>query len=104
MRLTLMRSTRWHAAVNAIGSESITKPGLTPVPSTATLAFLAHLSIFAACRMLVYVGYASSSDVDTTAAFAFRIASSCGTTAFIDESVQRTTTSGFIFLMRDGSR
>src|SRR5436305_777103 len=104
MRLTLTRSTRWHAAVSVIGSESITKPGLTPVPSTATFAFFAHLSIFAAYRTFVYVGYASSSVVDTTASFASSTASSCGITAFIDEVVQRTTTSAFIFLMRDASR
>ena len=34
--------------------------------------------------------------VDTIATFAFRIVSICGTTFFIDELVQRTTTSGFV--------
>jgi hypothetical protein len=37
----MTRSTRSHAAVSAIGSASIAKPGLTPVPSTATFAFFA---------------------------------------------------------------
>ena len=40
--VTLMRSTRSQTAVSAIGSASIAKPGLTPVPSTATFAFFAH--------------------------------------------------------------
>src|SRR5215471_1170827 len=86
-----------------MGSASITNPGLTPVPSTATFAFVASLSIFAACRTFVYTGYASSSVVETIGTLAFRIASSCGITAFIDELVHRTTTCGFMFLSRDAS-
>ncbi len=35
------RSTRSHTPVSVIGSASMTKPGFTPVPSTATFAFFA---------------------------------------------------------------
>ena len=45
-RLTLMAVTSWHTPVRVIGSASIVKPGFTPVPTTATLAFLAAASIF----------------------------------------------------------
>ena len=41
MRSTRMLSTRSHTPVSVIGSASIVKPGLTPVPSTATFAFFA---------------------------------------------------------------
>ena len=45
MRSTRMRSTRSQTPVSAIGSASITNPGFTPVPSTATFAFFASASI-----------------------------------------------------------
>jgi hypothetical protein len=46
-----MESTRSHTPVSMIGKASMTNPGLTPVPTTATLAFLAKASIcFASLR------------------------------------------------------
>jgi len=45
MRSTRTDSTRSQIAVSAMGSASIAKPGLTPVPTTATFAFLAAASI-----------------------------------------------------------
>ena len=43
-------------AVSAIGSASITNPGFTPVPSTATRARLASASIFLAAAALLLTG------------------------------------------------
>jgi len=48
MRSTRMESTRSLMPVRAIGRASIAKPGLTPVPTTATFAFFAAASIFRA--------------------------------------------------------
>ena len=45
-------STRSQMPVSAIGSASIAKPGLTPVPATATFAFFAAASIFRASGRL----------------------------------------------------
>ena len=41
MRSMRSASTRSQTPVSVIGSASITNPGLTPVPSTATFAFFA---------------------------------------------------------------
>ena len=90
-----MRSTLAQTAVSAIGSASIAKPGLTPVPSTATFAFFAQASICRACRTCVYPGYASSSVVVTMAVFDLRMVSICGITFLIDELVHSTTMCGF---------
>ena len=49
--------------------------------------------------MLLFVGYASSSVVETIGTFSLRIASICGRTFFIDEFVHSTTTSGLVDLM-----
>ena len=49
--------------------------------------------------MLPFVGYASSSVVDTIGTLSFRIASICGSTFFSDELVHITTTSGFVALI-----
>ncbi len=49
--------------------------------------------------MLPFVGYASSSVVETIGTLSLRIASICGRTFFIDEFVHSTTTSGFVDLM-----
>ena len=43
-------------AVSMIGRASITNPGFTPVPSTATRAFFASASILRACRTCVCPG------------------------------------------------
>ena len=95
-----MRSTRSQTPVSAIGSASIAKPGLTPVPSTATFAFFAScVDLLRACRMCVSPGYASSSVVDTIGSLRFRISSICGITLFSDERVQCTTTSGLAALI-----
>jgi hypothetical protein len=45
--------------------------------------------------MLAFVGYASSSVVDTIGTFSFTIDSICGSTFFSDELVHSTATSGF---------
>ena len=49
--------------------------------------------------MLPFVGYASSSVVDTIGTLSLRIASICGRTFFIDELVHSTTTSGLVDLI-----
>ena len=99
MRSTRMLSTRSHTPVSVIGSASIVKPGLTPVPSTATFAFFAIAWMARAYFMLAPVGYASSSVVDTIGTFSLRISSICGSTFLSDESVQSTTTSGLVALI-----
>ena len=48
MRSTRTLSTRSQIAVSVSGRASIAKPGLTPVPTTATFAFFAAASIFRA--------------------------------------------------------
>ena len=48
---------------------------------------------------LPFVGYASSSVVDTIGTLSLRISSICGSTVFSDELVQCTTTSGFAALI-----
>ena len=55
-RSTRIASTRSQTPVSMIGSASITKPGFTPVPSTATLYFFAIAWIARAYRMLPLVG------------------------------------------------
>ena len=78
-RLTTMRSTRSQTAVSAIGSASIAKPGLTPVPSTADLRLLRHRVNLPRLR-----GCACSRDTTAprssrrSAVFALRIVSICG--------------------------
>ena len=94
-----MRSTRSHTADRAIGSASIVNPGLTPVPSTATFAFLAAASIRDASRRLRGAGYAASSVVVTMGTRRFSTSSNCGRTALSDELVQSTATSGVTALM-----
>src|SRR5206468_4233448 len=49
--------------------------------------------------MLRFVGYASSSVVDTIGTRSFRISSICGSTFFNDELVHSTTTSGLAVLI-----
>jgi hypothetical protein len=85
--------------VSVIGSASIAKPGLTPVPTTATLAFLARASIFLASVRFLPTGYDSSSVVETIATFFLSTASICGITFFSEELVQSTATSGLPLLM-----
>ena len=48
---------------------------------------------------LLFVGYASSSVVDTIGTLSLRISSNCGSTAFSEEPVQCTTTSGLAALI-----
>ena len=48
---------------------------------------------------LPFVGYASSSVVDTIGTLSLRISSICGSTVFSDELVQCTTTSGLAALI-----
>ena len=93
-------STRSQTPVSVIGSASIAKPGLTPVPSTATFAFFAScVNLRARSACCAWSGYASSSVVETIGTFSFRIASICGSTFFSDELVHSTTTSGFAALI-----
>jgi len=94
-----MLSTRSHTPVSVIGSASIVKPGLTPVPSTATFAFFAISWMARAYLTLRPVGYASSSVVDTMGTFSLRISSICGSTFLSDDRVHSTTTSGLVALM-----
>ena len=68
------------------------KPGLTPVPSTATRAFFAQPSIWRPCLACVRPGYASSSVVDTMAVFDLRMVSICGSTRVSEELVHSTAT------------
>ena len=94
-----MLSTRSQMPVSVIGSASIAKPGLTPVPTTATLAFLASASIFFASARFLPTGYDSSSVVETIATFFLRTASICGITLLSDELVHSTATSGLPLLI-----
>ena len=94
-----MASTLAQTPVSVIGSASIVKPGLTPVPSTATFAFRAALSMRAASALCEYAGYASSSVVETIGTLSFRTSSICGQTFSSDELVHSTTTSGFAALI-----
>ena len=89
-----MLSTRSQMPVSVIGSASMAKPGLTPVPSTATFAFLASASIFFASARFLPTGYDSSSVVETIATFLLSTCSICGITFLSDELVHSTTTSG----------
>ena len=93
-----MLSTRSHTPVSMIGSASIVKPGLTPVPSTATLARLASASIFFASVLFFPTGYDNSSVVLTIGILALRMVSICGITLVSDELVHSTTTSGLFVL------
>ena len=93
-RSTSIARTDSHTPVSAIGSASIVKPGLTPVPSTATRARRASASIFRATAACAFTGYASSSVVETIGTFCFRTASNSGTTFLIEELVHSTATSG----------
>ena len=98
-RSTSIALTLSQTPVSMIGSASITKPGLTPVPRTATRPRLASASIFFAAAALLLTGYASSSVVDTIGTFSFSTASNSGTTFFRDELVHSTATSGFVALI-----
>jgi hypothetical protein len=82
-----------------MGNASMTKPGLTPVPSTATRARLASASMRRAAAALLRTGNASSSVVETTGTLSLSTASNSGSTFFSDELVQRTATSGRADLM-----
>ncbi len=64
-RVTSMRSTRCAIDVRNSGSESIRKPGLTPVPRTVLPAFVAAASTSAAASGLSSQGNNNSSDVET---------------------------------------
>ena len=99
MRSISMAVTLSHTPVSAIGSASITKPGFTPVPSTATRARLASASIRFAAAALLFTGYASSSVVETIGTLSLSTASNSGSTFFRDELVHNTATSGFVDLI-----
>jgi hypothetical protein len=73
------------------GSLSITKPGLTPVPRSATFAARATCCSFS--RTSVSSGYDSSSQVETTCDPAASSASSCPATSRSREPVEWQTTS-----------
>ncbi len=94
-----MASTRSQTPVSMMGSASMAKPGLTPVPSTATRARLASASIFFAAAALLFTGYASSSVVETIGTLSFSTASNSGTTFFSDELVHSTATCGRVALI-----
>src|SRR5580704_18867450 len=66
IRVTLSESTRCAAAPKVSTSLSITNPGFTPVPTSATPQDLACESSFAAKSGYLRYGYASSSQVETT--------------------------------------
>ena len=95
MRSTRTASTRSQIAVSVIGSASIAKPGLTPVPTTATFAFLAAASIFRASARFESHGYESSSVVETIGSLSLRTLSSCGHSFLRLELVQSTAACGF---------
>ena len=94
-RHTSIRSTRSQTALSAIGSASIVNPGFTPVPSTATLAFLAASSIRLATSRFAFRGYAASSVVVTTGTRCLITSSNSGSTPLSEELVHSTATSGF---------
>ena len=77
-RDTLMRLTFTQGAVSISGSRSITKPGLTPAPTTVTPAPAAARCSSCAAAGSLPNGYTSSSQVEITLARAFRQASSWG--------------------------
>ena len=79
-------STRSQTAVSAMGNASIANPGLTPVPSTATLAFSRTLVESASpATGWQCAGYASSSVVDTIGTRCFSSSSICGITFLSDD-------------------
>ena len=98
-RCTSMRSTRSHTAVSAIGSASIVNPGLTPVPSTATLAFARPRRAASPAGGSRGAGYAASSVVVTIGTRRLSTSSNCGSTRLSDELVQSTATSGLAALI-----
>jgi len=69
MRMARADSISCEAALSVIRSLSITKPGLMPVPISATPQVLASASSRAASSGYFRNGYASSSHVETTAGF-----------------------------------
>ncbi len=52
----VIRSTRSQTPVSVTGKASMTKPGFTPVPSTATFARFAAASMAPASRRWLYHG------------------------------------------------
>ena len=91
---------RSHTPVSVIGSASITKPGLTPVPSTATFAFRAALSIARGQRIVARTpDTPAPRSSRRSAPSSFRTSSICGRPSSATSWCTAPTTSGFAALI-----
>ena len=94
------RSTRSQTPVSVIGSASITKPGLTPVPSTATLRLLRQrVDLLRRAAGAPSPGTPAPRSSRRSAPCASAPPRSAATTFASDELVQSTATSGLVALI-----